>query len=104
MKTVLITGATSGLGRYMAEQLAKDHLVLVHGRDRARTEELAQQLGAKPYVADLSDMAQVRRLAAEVAADHPRIDVLINNAGIGYGKGRELSPDGTVVALHPGEE
>lgn len=94
MKTVLITGATSGLGRYLAQRLACDHLVLVHGRDRERTEQLAAELGGRPYVADLSDLAQVRRLAAEVAADHPRLDVLINNAGIGYGKEREVSSDG----------
>lgn len=94
MTTVLITGATSGHGRYLAERLAGEHDVLVHGRDRERTEQLAEQLGARPYVADLGDLAEVRRLAADVAADHPRIDVLINNAGIGYGQERELSPDG----------
>ncbi|MNK77599.1 NADP-dependent 3-hydroxy acid dehydrogenase YdfG [compost metagenome] len=93
-RSILITGATSGHGRYLAERLAREHDVLVHGRDRERTEQLAAQLGARPYVADLGDLAQVRRLAAEVAADHPRLDVLINNAGIGYGKERELSPDG----------
>lgn len=94
MKTVLVTGATSGLGRYLAERLAADHQVLVHGRDRARTEALAAEIGGRPYVADLADLAQVRRLAAEVSANHPRLDVLINNAGIGYGSARETSPDG----------
>lgn len=94
MKTYLITGATSGHGCYLAEQLAREHRVLVHGRDRARTEALAARLGAWPYVADLGDLAQVRRLAAEVAADHPRLDGLINNAGVGYGTAREASPDG----------
>ncbi len=106
MKTFLITGATSGHGRYLAERLAREHRVLVHGRDPARTEALAAELGGRPYVADLGDLAQVRRLAAEVAADHPRLDVLINNAGIGYGTERELSPDGhelrfTVMYLAP---
>ena len=92
--TVLVTGATSGHGRYLAERLAATHDVLVHGRDRARTEALAAALGARPYVADLGSLAEVRRLAAEVAADHPRLDALINNAGIGYGTARELSADG----------
>ena len=94
-QAILITGATSGHGRYLAEQLAPAHTVLVPGRDRARTEALAAAIGGRPYVADLADLAQVRRLAAEVAADHPRLDVLVNNAGLGYGQGRELVPGGT---------
>lgn len=93
-KTILITGATSGHGRYLAEQLSREHAVLIHGRDRTRTARLAADLGAQPFVADLGDLVQVRRLAAEVAAAHPTIDVLINNAGIGYGTARELSPQG----------
>lgn len=90
MKTVLVTGATSGLGRYLAERLAGDHTVLVHGRDRARTEELAAAIGGRPYVADLADLEQVRRLATAL----PPVDVLINNAGIGYGTAREVSAQG----------
>ncbi len=89
-QTILITGATSGHGRYLAERLAPEHEVLVHGRDRERTAHLADELGARPYVADLGDLAQVRHLASDI----PRIDVLINNAGIGYGQGREVSRDG----------
>ncbi|MDB5101354.1 MAG: retinol dehydrogenase [Cyanobacteria bacterium RYN_339] len=92
---ILITGATSGLGRYLAEQLAREHDVLVHGRDRERTEQLAAQLGARAYVADLADLDQVRRLASEV----PPVDVLINNAGIGYGKEREVSAQGHELRL-----
>jgi NAD(P)-dependent dehydrogenase (short-subunit alcohol dehydrogenase family) len=92
---ILITGATSGLGRYLAQRLAPDHELLVHGRDRARTQELAARLGARPVVADLADLAQVRRLAAEVEG----VDVLINNAGIGYGKQREVSADGHELRL-----
>lgn len=91
--SVLITGATSGHGLYLAERLAPTHRVLLHGRDRARTEALAQGLGATPFVADLGDLDQVRRLAAEVAALGP-LGALVNNAGIGYGKDRELSAQG----------
>src|SRR5579885_324303 len=94
MSIILITGATSGHGRYLAQQLSRKHRILLHGRDRHRTESLAAELGALPYVADLSDLAQVRQLAAEITASHPKIDVLINNAGIGYGTKRELSVDG----------
>ncbi|HEY4003030.1 MAG TPA: SDR family NAD(P)-dependent oxidoreductase [Candidatus Xenobia bacterium] len=92
---ILITGATSGHGRYLAERLAPEHDVLVHGRDRERTQQLAGQIGARPYVADLSSLGQVRRLAAEISA----VDALINNAGIGYGKARELSADGHELRL-----
>jgi NAD(P)-dependent dehydrogenase (short-subunit alcohol dehydrogenase family) len=92
---ILITGATSGLGRYLAERLAPENELLVHGRDRARTEALAAQLGATPFVADLADLDLVRRLAAEVRP----VDVLINNAGIGYGKEREMSAQGHELRL-----
>jgi NAD(P)-dependent dehydrogenase (short-subunit alcohol dehydrogenase family) len=94
---VLITGATSGHGRYLAQRLSQKHTVLLHGRDPQRTARLAAELGARPYVADFSQLTEVRRLAAEVATDYATIDVLINNAGIGYGpdsKVRELSADG----------
>lgn len=94
-QTILITGATSGHGRYLAERLSGQHQLLVHGRDRERTEQLARELGARPLVAELSELAEVRRLAAEVGP----VDVLINNAGIGYGQQREVSADGFELRL-----
>ncbi|MER6130051.1 SDR family NAD(P)-dependent oxidoreductase [Streptomyces sp. NPDC001795] len=101
MSTVLITGTTSGLGRYIAFELVRSgHVVLAHGRDRGRTERLVAELRtegeAHGFVADLASLAQVRRLGEEVAAAHPRLDVLINNAGVGggpRGSGREVSAD-----------
>jgi NAD(P)-dependent dehydrogenase (short-subunit alcohol dehydrogenase family) len=106
--TVLITGATSGLGRYVAFELARSgHVVLAHGRDRGRTQQLLAELRAeggeaRGFVADLASLAEVRRLGAEVAAAHPGLDVLVNNAGVGFGppgSGREASADGYELRL-----
>jgi NAD(P)-dependent dehydrogenase (short-subunit alcohol dehydrogenase family) len=97
---VLITGATSGLGRYLAGQLAgSGWQVLAHGRDPARVADVAAELGGgtRGYVADLASLGDVRELAALVRAEVPRLDVLVNNAGIGFGapgEGREVSADG----------
>ena len=107
MSTVLITGATSGLGRYVAFELVRGgHVVLAHGRDHTRTERLVDELRtegrAEGFVADLASLAEVRTLGARVAEAHPELDVLINNAGVGGGppgSGRELSADGHELRL-----
>ncbi|PWI14133.1 3-oxoacyl-ACP reductase [Streptomyces sp. Act143] len=107
MSTVLITGATSGLGRFVAFELVRaGHVVLAHGRDPGRTERLVEELrtegDAEAFVADLSSLAQVRELGAHVADAHPDLDVLINNAGVGAGSpgaGREVSADGHEMRL-----
>ena len=97
---VLITGATSGLGRYLARQLASSGWqVLAHGRDPARVADLSAELGggARGYVADLAWLGDVRELAALVRAEVPQLDVLVNNAGTGFGapgEGRQVSADG----------
>src|SRR5579859_777678 len=80
----LVTGATSGIGRAVALQLARDGAeVLVHGRDAARGAETVEQIvaagGKASFVAaDLGDAADVQRLASAVGD----VDILINNAGI----------------------
>jgi NAD(P)-dependent dehydrogenase (short-subunit alcohol dehydrogenase family) len=100
-KTVVITGATSGIGQVAAEKLAGmgARLVLV-ARDKARGEaELARLRAITPAInhsihyADLSLMAEVKRVAAEISAAEPRIDVLINNAGALFGA-RHVTADG----------
>jgi len=100
-KTVVITGATSGIGQVAAEKLAAmgARLVLV-ARDNARGEaELARLRPLSPGVnhgmhyADLSRLAEVKRVAAEIASVEPRIDVLINNAGALFAT-RQLTADG----------
>ncbi len=89
-RIILITGATDGLGRGIAEALAaRGAQLLVHGRDAGRAEALAADLRARGaaavrvYLADLASLAAVRRMAAEVRAHEPRLHALVNNAGIG---------------------
>jgi NAD(P)-dependent dehydrogenase (short-subunit alcohol dehydrogenase family) len=92
MSTILITGATDGLGRALATRLAAEgHDLLLHGRDRVRLEATADAVGGKPrtLIADLADLAQVAALAASVLGATDRLDVLVSNAGIGSGE-----PDG----------
>ncbi len=88
-RTILLTGSTDGIGKLAALRLLKEgHEVLLHGRDpdklaRVR-EELSKRAGhpVEGFVADLSSMAEVARLADEVAAAHDRLDVLVHNAGV----------------------
>jgi NAD(P)-dependent dehydrogenase (short-subunit alcohol dehydrogenase family) len=106
MGVVLITGATDGLGRALAERLAQDgEELLLHGRDPDRLARVAAELDAayegpapRTFLADLADLAEVRRLAAEVRAATDRLDVLVSNAGIGSGepdgRDRRTSADG----------
>ena len=99
-RTVLVTGATSGIGRATALGLAvMGAHVAITGRDRERTENAAREISAagggnvEVFVADLSSQAQVRRLASEVLERLPRIHVLVNNVG-GYWNTRHITADG----------
>ncbi|BCB87097.1 SDR family NAD(P)-dependent oxidoreductase [Phytohabitans suffuscus] len=100
MTRVLITGASDGLGRALAFALAeRGYQLVVHGRDAERLAEVAERTGAQAIRADLASLAEVRRLAAAVEGD---LDVLVNNAGIGFGAPgapRQLSADGYELRL-----
>ena len=82
-RTVLITGATDGIGLETAASLAASGCeVLLHGRSPAKLENVRQRIDADGFVADLSDLAAVAGLADALLARHPKIDVVINNAGV----------------------
>jgi NAD(P)-dependent dehydrogenase (short-subunit alcohol dehydrogenase family) len=101
MGTVLVTGSTAGLGLEVARRLARrGESVLVHGRDPERLAGAREQTSAAAaHLADLSSLAEVGRLAAEVAEAHGRIDLLVNNAGIIAGPKRRESADGIELGL-----
>ena len=104
-KVILITGATDGLGKRVALDLAAGGaMVLLHGRNPAKGEATLQGIRKATgnqklqyYNADFSSLDDVRRFSDQILADQKRLDVLINNAGLGAGSrkaGREISADG----------
>lgn len=105
-KTVLVTGSTDGVGKLVAEQLARAGAhVLVHGRNPEKGARVVADVrratgndAVTYYNADFSSLDEVRRLGATIVEAHDRLDVLINNAGIGGGPQprtrRETSRDG----------
>jgi retinol dehydrogenase-12 len=101
MPTVVLTGATRGIGHAAAIEIARRGAELaIVGRDAARVEATAAEARAvggdstaHEHVADLARMDEVRRLAAELLDAYPRIDVLVNNAGAMF-TSRHVTPDG----------
>lgn len=84
MKTILITGASDGIGAEAARQLAtRGHRLLITGRSREKIEAVAKETGAKAFVADFSKLDEIRRLARDVKTElaGAGLDVLANNAG-----------------------
>jgi NAD(P)-dependent dehydrogenase (short-subunit alcohol dehydrogenase family) len=94
-KVVVITGGSGGIGAAAARVLARrgNRIVLV-GRSPGKTRSVAAEIGAESYVADFAHLSHVRKLAAGLERQHPRIDVLVNNAGLIAGAQRTVTADG----------
>jgi NAD(P)-dependent dehydrogenase (short-subunit alcohol dehydrogenase family) len=93
-RTVIITGASDGIGAAAAAMLSRSgENVVVVGRSESKTTAVAARLGSDYFVADYTDLSQVRRLAEQLLQSYPRIDVLANNAGR-YMARREVTVDG----------
>jgi NAD(P)-dependent dehydrogenase (short-subunit alcohol dehydrogenase family) len=93
-KTIVITGASDGIGAAAARQLSRAGArVVVVGRSESKTTSVARELGADYFVADFADLAQVRALADKIRCEYSRIDVLANNAG-GMCRQLEMTADG----------
>ncbi len=100
-KTVVITGGTSGIGEVAAQALARmGARIVVVARSKSRADATLARLGRSGpgvahsvYFADLTRLAEMRRMAAEIANREPPVDVLINNAGALFGT-RRLTEDG----------
>jgi len=99
-RTVVITGATSGIGEVAADRLAgKGERIVFIARDRARGEETLKHLRAiadgdhRAHYADLSRLSEMKRVAGEIAQTEPRVDILINNAGAMF-SARKVTEDG----------
>lgn len=100
-KTALVTGATAGIGFETAKALARSGFtVFVHGRNAQKAAAAVNEINAEvagadlhPCFADLADPVAIRELAATVRDGSPRLDVLVNNAGV-WNSHRELTPEG----------
>jgi len=103
-KTILITGATEGIGKLAATDLAnlfRDASILIHGRNKEKLDTVSKQIQEKTgngniqaFLADFSSLEEVRKMATEVLEAHDSLDILINNAGAGFAAPR-LGKDGT---------
>ena len=101
VKTILITGATDGIGKHLAKKLASEgHHVILHGRNTQKLELALQEVRAvslrgrvSSYLAEFSKLDDVYRFVEEIKRDFQSIDVLFNNAGLYAGKERKASAE-----------
>lgn len=90
MKHILVTGSTDGIGKLLALQLAKEgHFVAIHGRSNAKLNTTLTELKKASnndniigFLADFSDLEAVKKMALEIKNTLPKLDVLVNNAGV----------------------
>jgi NAD(P)-dependent dehydrogenase (short-subunit alcohol dehydrogenase family) len=101
-QTILLTGATDGMGRELARELAAQGASLIlHGRNAAKGQDLLAELRKSTgndrlsyELADFSSLEDIRKLADRILSTHDRLDALVNNAGIGVELARQESQDG----------
>lgn len=94
-RVVVVTGASDGIGTAAARALKKrgDEVVVV-GRSAAKVRAVGIELEAEVHVVDFAHLGEVQALAADLVERHPKIDVLINNAGLIAGTSRTITDDG----------
>jgi NAD(P)-dependent dehydrogenase (short-subunit alcohol dehydrogenase family) len=94
VRTIVITGASDGIGAAAARRLQqRGNNVVVIGRSQSKTAAVAAEFDADHFVVDFADLSQVRALADKIRLEYPRIDVLLNNAGVMAAK-NQLTSDG----------
>jgi len=101
-KTILITGATSGIGKETAKALAQQgHFVIIHGRNLEKTQAVCQEIKSETgnnnidfLISDLLLLSDVKRMADEFKQKYDKLDVLLNNAGGVFSKQREITEEG----------
>jgi NAD(P)-dependent dehydrogenase (short-subunit alcohol dehydrogenase family) len=94
-RVIVVTGASDGIGAAAARLLARqDQRVVLVGRSAEKTRAIASELDADSHLADFAHLDQVRDLASQLSHRYPRIDVLVNNAGLIAGNQRTITSDG----------